>query len=182
MSKLLTSTVDWTWFGKAHLSIEFTTGGLLSSCYEVILMFVLFLQLISVFYSCAVLITNFCVHASDWFNESSLISICNLAVRPDFILRTKEDICHTCLSPVTRISDYWTHLDSITSVITFPISVWFPALFPASALIAVCRCVPVCWRCSCFVICLFLNKCWLPVPAAHLRRRLLQYLSFKVSA
>jgi hypothetical protein len=46
-------------------------------------------------------------------------------------------ITHASLPPVTLISDYWTHLDTITSVITFPISVWFPALFPASALIVV---------------------------------------------
>jgi hypothetical protein len=49
-------------------------------------------------------------------------------------------IMYICLSPVTSISDYWTHLDSITSVITSPISV----LFPASALFVVCRCLPVC--------------------------------------
>ena len=34
---------------------------------------------------CAVLITNFCVHASDRLNESSLISICNLAVGTDLV-------------------------------------------------------------------------------------------------
>ena len=72
-------------------------------------------------------------------------------------------IMHACLPPVTCISNYWTHLDSITSVITFSIFIWFPAMFPASALID----LSLCWPWPCLV--------WLPVPASHLLRRSLVY-------
>jgi hypothetical protein len=75
---------------------------------------------------------------------------------------------HTPAFP--RHSDYWAHLDSITSVITSLISVCSPALFPASALFVE--------HCACLVSCLFLIKCWLPVPASHLRHQSLHKCIF----
>jgi hypothetical protein len=54
-------------------------------------------------------------------------------------------LLRTSAFPVTRISNYWTPLDSITSVITSHIFVCSPALFPASALIVICSFfLPVC--------------------------------------
>jgi hypothetical protein len=80
------------------------------------------------------------------------------------VLRTQATIStHTCLPPVLHVTDHWSHLESITCVITFPIVVCSQTLFPASGLMFVmCPCFLVCWRCSCCVLCLFLNKCLTP--------------------
>ena len=46
-----------------------------------------------------------------------------LALEGHYALKTPDISTHTCLPPVTHISNHWTHVDSITCVITFPISV-----------------------------------------------------------
>ena len=75
--------------------------------------------------------------------------------------------------PVTRISDYWTHLDSITCVITSPVSVCSQALFPASGLMFTCLRIP--GSDAVLVdVCSTLNV-QLPIPTSLLQRQSLQY-------
>ena len=70
---------------------------------------------------------------------------------------------HTCLSPSRASALIGLSWTLITCVIAFPISVCSLALFPASGLMFVtCPCFPVCWCCSCHVLCPFLIKCLTP--------------------
>lgn len=74
------------------------------------------------------------------------------------------------------LDNYWTHLDSVTCVITSPISVCSQALFSASGLMFVCLCIPGS-DAVLFDVCSILNV-RLPVPASLLQRRSLHNLDY----
>jgi hypothetical protein len=118
-----------------------------------------------------------CVQTFDW--NCVFIILCNnttyLAMSLGLEGTGLPCITHSCHHhythqlPSSRASAiHYTHLDSITCVITSPISVWSPALFPASTLMFVCHdAVHVM-----FHVCAKLNV-QLSVPASFLQLRFL---------
>ena len=94
-------------------------------------------------------------------NESYTFRECHVCSRSSPPRRLRAPGCPASRTPtihythlpslITRISNIgltWTHS---TPVITSPIFVSSPALFPTSALIVFRLCFLVCWRCSCLV-------------------------------